>query len=336
MDLFFVLSGFLITMLLLVERRDTGRVSFAAFYRRRGYRLMPALLVMLVVFAVISLATGGLDAHEGLGLLGGLTYLTNVFGMHGGSDGFTALPFETRPLWSLAQEEQFYLLWPPLLFIALRGRVKVAVAGLGILLLVSVAQGWRLAGAGDRVLFGPDTRAVGILVGCLAALALFSAPGVARTCRSLTLPSLLLVLVYISVPQLHETALMFRGGVLVFSVICAVAIVGAYEGGALVARWLSARPVVYLGRISYSLYVWHALIIVSLLKLDVASDAAARATGVVLAIVAASASYHLVELPFLRRRPRPVARDVTRPPHAVPAPGAAVLASSATAIRATN
>src|SRR5205823_7396579 len=123
---FFVLSGFLITSLLISEWDRTRRVSLRAFYRRRALRLLPALFFMLAVYllavvaAVVSGRAGSADLRQALGAAGyGVAYVTNIVQAAGGG----LHPPQLWHLWSLAQEEQFYVLWPPLLLIALRSRV---------------------------------------------------------------------------------------------------------------------------------------------------------------------------------------------------------------------
>jgi len=160
-DLFFVLSGFLITTLLLEEHAQNGRVSLGNFYRRRALRLLPALVAFLAVFLVYAAVRGpvrGMNFDEALfGVAAGLGYFTNI------AMGFedNAIPFELRHLWSLAIEEHFYIVWPPVLFLVLRGRKRLALGVLGVAIVLSVVQQIRLVEDGaisQRIVFGTDTR----------------------------------------------------------------------------------------------------------------------------------------------------------------------------------
>jgi hypothetical protein len=126
-DLFFVLSGFLITTLLLQERTTTGRVSFGAFYARRARRLLPALVAVLGVACFMALVPPagsgpGYGRFAIEGVLACLLYAANVFRMFG-----HLLPINLTPMWSLAEEEQFYFLWPAL-FVLLSRRLDARCA----------------------------------------------------------------------------------------------------------------------------------------------------------------------------------------------------------------
>ena len=121
-DLFFVLSGFLITTLLLEEQARKGTISLRAFYRRRALRLLPALFALLAVFlavATVAAVTGGRSlAKDVFGVVAGVGYFSNVAMV--GEPSIRPMPEELRHLWSLAMEEQFYLLWPLVLVLLLR------------------------------------------------------------------------------------------------------------------------------------------------------------------------------------------------------------------------
>ena len=155
-----MLSGFLITTLLLEERVATGTISFARFYRRRAARLVPGLVLMLAVYAIV---TRGAHAQA---LLFGLTYTSNIATVIDAG----AMPWSLGHLWSLAQEEQFYLLWPPLLLLLTRARASLLPKALALLLLAAILERLSLVAHGSdiqRIYFAPDTHAEPILVGCL-------------------------------------------------------------------------------------------------------------------------------------------------------------------------
>ena len=174
-DLFFVLSGFLITGLLLEEQERNGQIHYPAFYARRALRLFPALVLLLPLVGIAAHLSPEIDKATGDLTTGGipwvLLYLANwprATGTQLGLFGHT---------WSLAIEEQFYLLWPAALFLLVRKRTdypRALVVSLSVAALVAVhrAVEW-LQGAGiDRVANGTDMRADALLIGCATALAL--------------------------------------------------------------------------------------------------------------------------------------------------------------------
>jgi peptidoglycan/LPS O-acetylase OafA/YrhL len=293
-DLFFVLSGFLITTLLL-ERR--GRETIGGFYRRRALRLVPALAVLLLVMFIVDRSL--------FGVLAGLGYFSNVV-MAGGHP--SQLPPSLAHLWSLAAEEQFYIVWPIVLYTAMRRGPHVAlwIALGGVTASVLASLTLFVAGAsGYRLFYAPDTRAASILIGCALALAM--------TVRTIdfarfelialaTLPALLVTTDY--------TRLSVSGPpVLLFALAATVLIGRALDGSSAVSRMLSRRPAVFMGRISYSLYLWHYPIF-GWLGVAAAGVTLTDGLGLGLAVAAACASYYLVERPFLRlKSSRPTIRS---------------------------
>jgi peptidoglycan/LPS O-acetylase OafA/YrhL len=184
-DVFFVLSGFLITLLLLTEHATTGRIGLAAFWVRRARRLVPGLVTVVTVCATCGWVIGGdVLVRVGGQVLGAVTFSFNWVSLTTGDGYFTATAPELfRNFWSLAVEEQFYLLWPltlPLFLLLPHPRVRAAAA-------VAVAAGsavWMgvLVGTGGdptRAYFGTDTHAFGLLLG--VALAFTLHPTLART-----------------------------------------------------------------------------------------------------------------------------------------------------------
>ena len=167
-DLFFVLSGFLITTLLLEEHDRSGGIAMGAFYRRRAYRLLPGLLAVLAVFGALTMASPRALGQVAAGGLYGANFV-----LASGSHFLDGTPFV--PYWSLAEEEQFYLLWPLLLVLLLRRRVReswIAWALVAILLgLIVYRYGLAAEGASaTRLYYAPDTHANGLVLGCLLAL----------------------------------------------------------------------------------------------------------------------------------------------------------------------
>jgi peptidoglycan/LPS O-acetylase OafA/YrhL len=296
-DLFFVLSGFLITTLLVGEYSDRGAVSFGGFYRRRARRLLPALACVLAAFVAVTLAVDGALARQDLvGLAAGIGYLSNLLVM--GEPATRAMPDALRHLWSLAAEEQFYLLWPPILVLLLRGRTRLALAVVtaGVALMsLRGAELWAEGASLQRLQFGIDSRSVAILVGCALALVLaghessprarWAAPFVV-TC----------VLGFFALDFGRE---LFLGPLLVFSLLCAALLVLALDDRSPLALALSAGALVFLGRISYALYLWHVPVFVALgvTRQEFVPEAV---LAIALSVGLAVASYYLVERRFLR------------------------------------
>ena len=299
-DLFFVLSGFLITTLLVQEHEETGRVRLQAFWARRARRLLPALFVLLIVYSVATTTAG---TFEPLAVLGGVGYFTNLLiGLGPGND--------LGHLWSLAQEEQFYLLWPLVLFVALKGRRRAAMLLLLALIGGSQLQGLRHAGDpadSGRVLFMPDTRGLPILVGCLVALAAAEWPRLVRIARSLSPFTLIIVASFAAV---GGGVGLFGGGLLVFSVASALLISACTQSGH-IAAILGVPPIAYLGRISYGVYLWHMPLILAFgtpMRGSTPELAAAATT-----ILVAAGSYRFVEQPLRRRAPMRTAVVLPQP-----------------------
>ena len=315
--LFFVLSGFLITWLLRREWQATGTVSLRAFYARRTLRIFPAYYVFLAIMGSLMLV-GHRRWPVGQGWAA-LVYLTNYYDAftHGGSSSIAHT-------WSLAVEEQFYLLWP-LAFIALarKGR-RTIIAGLAITIAAVLA--WRIT-----LIFGLhaeesysyhafDTRADALAIGCLLAVVLETQRGQALA-EWLTVSSLqpiwtvaALILARLAHPLFHPSV-----GYTLEAFLCAVLIVQALRlTSAAWFRWLEHPATTYIGRISYPLYLYHG--IPAFLLASAPLPAWAKLAGMVLAsIVMASGSYYLVERPFLRLKSRvksvPTPRGTPLTPH---------------------
>jgi peptidoglycan/LPS O-acetylase OafA/YrhL len=286
-DIFFVLSGFLITSLLLAEHRTSGRLELAAFWARRARRLLPALLVMVSTTWLLR----GLfapDAAAGLRVdaLAALTWVANWRFAFQGTDYF-APAMDASPLqhtWSLGVEEQFYLVWPLILaaLIAAAARRTSSDAARLRWLVAAVAAGgvlasalWTIALAGhaepSRLYFGSDCRAQALLVGAFAA-AVFApcwpagqtGAGQERTGRisrwALAAAAVLGLLALGALAhQAAGTSAQYRGGLLTGTALAAaLLIVGvAFQPANPAARLLAIRPLVLIGRVSYGIYLWH-------------------------------------------------------------------------------
>jgi len=327
-DVFYVLSGYLITGLLLGEWARAARIKLGAFWLRRARRLLPALLVVLVVVTLVVRFAypAGLYPDLRMADLSALFYFSNWWQIAASGNYFVATG-AVSPLthtWSLAVEEQFYLVWP-LVVVAVLHLGRRFDRGIELLLGVSlvgvVASATEMAlmyhpGANiTRLYFGTDTHAQSILVGAVLACVLTlvqrrrGLDGMAPTARSgpakvaLTLVGLAgvggtLALTY----ALTGTAAMaYRGGFLLSALSAAAIILGAVcVAGGPIARVLSVRPMVWMGTVSYGAYLWHFPVFI---ELDAGrtglTGLSLLAVRFAATFVLAGLSYYLVERPVL-------------------------------------
>lgn len=274
-DVFFVLSGFLITSLLLEQLNARGTVSFGQFYAGRARRLLPPIAVLLLLCSVLVLtvardAAAQFREHA----VAAFFYVTNWAFIVTDQSYFEAMgrPALLQHLWSLAVEEQFYLLWPAIAVLAFRrggrGRVREwaivgALASTLIMVVLSLLGGYPDPNDGSRVYFGTDAHAMGLLLG--AALATVWIPQ--RLTTRLTAGARLLIdaagfgalgLTIVIMMTSHSNASwLYWGGFLVFAAIVAVLIAATAHPASLLGRALGAQPLKYIGQRSYGLYLWH-------------------------------------------------------------------------------
>jgi peptidoglycan/LPS O-acetylase OafA/YrhL len=290
-DVFFVLSGFLITTLLLEERAEAGRIAVARFYRRRARRLYPALAVLVAVYLIVTAARGenrmavaGISASYGANLV-------DAFG-HPGPILATSL----NPLWSLAQEEQFYLVWPVLLIWLARSRHAAS----WILGVAALAASYRavllIAGASPhRVYYGPDTHADALLVGAAFAAARLQNRFQAKEwAGKLGVSTLALGAIFGWVLPgwaVWGEALFVLGiGFLVSAAVAETAL----------ADMLGAPQLVWLGKRSYGLYLWHLPAMYAGCYL-LGNGLMGHGIAFAAAVTCAAVSYRYVEQPFRQR-----------------------------------
>jgi peptidoglycan/LPS O-acetylase OafA/YrhL len=315
-DLFFVLSGYLITGLLVAEVRRTGRISIKDFYLRRARRLLPALITLLLVVGALGVLWVPEQAARLRGdLVAALGYVTNWWLIAENSSYFA--PAGDRPallthLWSLAVEEQYYLVWP-LVLIALAA-VRPRRSAMIILVLAGVAASTVAAillyepfSDPSRVYYGTDTRALAPLLG--GALALVVQPWWQRERprsrrRWLDGAGIIALLVLAGVAAvLHDTdAALYRGGFLVIAALGAAVVAAAGHPSTVLGEALAARPLRWVGERSYAIYLWHwPVCVLTRPGLDIPVDGWANAAlriGVIL--VLADLSYRLIERPIRR------------------------------------
>ncbi len=313
-DVFFVLSGFLITGLLVGDHERTGRIHLGAFYARRIRRILPAALFVLVsTLAAAALLVSPLDLPRIAddGLAAGLS-LANVRFALGATDYFA--PMDPSPLlhyWSLGVEEQFYLLWPCLLLVASRsGRPRAAMAAvMGAIVLASFAASVALTDVSQPwAYYMLPTRAWELAAGGILALAI---PVVGWRVRRAAAPvGWLGVVLLICALVVIGPATPYPGLAALLPAIGALAIIGSGgRAGSPGSTVLGRLPLRWLGRISFSLYLWHWPILVlapvamgltSSEDGSVGADLPIRLGLVALAVVLAGATWLLVEEPFRR------------------------------------
>ncbi|CAB4745468.1 unannotated protein [freshwater metagenome] len=289
-EVFFVISGYLITTLLVAEHERTDRIDIKQFWARRARRLLPALFAVLIVtMGIVGIGGSSSDslrehvrAFRGTWVSAWL-YLTNWYQVIAGLEYSDRLgrPSLLRHLWSLAVEEQFYLVWPIVMWFVLRrfrhrlpavGVVFAALAG-AIALVVALVYRSENLGRINFLYLSTPTRLSGLLLG--SALAIFWRPwrlataSVSRHGRwtdvagtvglgVLVWAFLRWHLVVDGVSAVHGYNLLFRGGFLIIGIATVMTIVAVTHPGSLLAsRVLSARPLVWVGKRSYGLYLWH-------------------------------------------------------------------------------
>ena len=300
-DLFFVLSGFLITSLLLQERQTHGRVDYTRFYWRRLLRLMPALALFLAVYCLVApLLWPGLDDVYRDALVS-LVYLAD-YGI-----AFFDSPGTLLHMWSLSVEEHFYLVWPPLLMVLVRfsrpGQVWRPIALLYLLSwlwrLLWVAQGQQFY----EIFFRFDTRASGLLAGSLLAALMHERPALMdwlqeRLPRAMWLP--------LAVPLLMELGWDNQGamvwGITVVELATMVLLVAAQQRVGLVYDMLRAPALVKLGTLSYGVYLWHYPV-VRYLRADFAWPVVV-VLALAISVALAALSFYTIERWALRYRDR--------------------------------
>ena len=299
-DMFFVLSGFLITALLVQEYEMRGQISFSKFYLRRLLRLAPALLALLVINTVFVVALSPDRAKQFCASAASLFFVMNWV---------VAFSFpcvgNLGHMWSLGIEAQFYLVWPALLLAAVVLKGRTGVACLAIMLIVSCVA-WRtylvLGGSPPtRTYNGFDTRADTLFIGCLLAVLPYQRFALAAQ-RSWLVPASFLSI--IALLATWDAKWVHLGGFTVVALSAAWIITALMAPGssALVAA-LRTWPAVYIGRISYGIYLWHLLFASALFGIGV-PYAYVLAAIIPLSIAAASISYSLIERPFLGLKDR--------------------------------
>ena len=281
-DLFFVLSGYLISSLIIKEFRKTGTVNLYNFYIRRARRLLPAVyfmitvgLVVMVLFNEVLLRKSHLDA------IFGYIYSSNWWYIFHKLDYFDSFGAQSpfKHLWSLAIEEQFYMIFP-LLFLLVNGKKKskdgtyklnknflYVVLGLILVSLIAHILLFDINNI-SRIYFGTDTRAFSLLVGVVGAILypmerlhskVTPQQNMIYSILSLvSIAGLITVMIYTS----EYNTWLYKGGFLLVAILGLIVIISSGKQHTLMSKLLSFKPIVFIGKISYSLYLWHFPVLV--------------------------------------------------------------------------
>ena len=291
--MFFTLSGYLITGLLADEVARTGGVDLRRFYVRRAVRLVPALVVLVVGVVVVTLTLDPLGDRDELGrtVLFALTWTGNLPFGHASEATFH--------LWTLATEEQFYLVWPVVVLVALRRgrRTSAVVVATVLCLLACAATVWWLRDAPDAAYALPTSWAVCFVVGAAARLEGHRLEGRLRVPAGAT-PVVLALLLALSVVPLRGHALTYLAAGPAVAVLTGVLLL-AWRRWTVVAP-VVLHPVAWLGTVSYAAYLWNYPLTLWLRP----HVEHAGLLAAVLTLVAAALSTRLVEEPLLRLRDR--------------------------------
>jgi peptidoglycan/LPS O-acetylase OafA/YrhL len=291
-DLFFVISGYLITGLLLNEMSRTGGISLGDFYLRRAFRILPACYTFLGTLVILNAL--GVISISLKGLLGAMFFVRNYMVSVNGADWATA------QCWSLSVEEQFYLLWPlALILLSRRQATWLAVGLIAAAPLSRVITYFSLPGLRWEIIYMTHTRVDTLMFGCLAALLSGSGAFQCSVHRAfaLRLPLLATVWVWVVSPLLRfvfEGYYMLTVGYTLEGIGIVLVVIWVVEHPeSLAGQLLNSRPLMHLGILSYSMYLWQQW----LMRYPIPGS-------LVAVLIAAECSYFLVERPFLRLRQR--------------------------------
>lgn len=272
---FFVLSGYLITSLLLIEWDNTKKIDLPQFWLRRVRRLMPAIVfVILCTAALCVIFDHSLLTKLREDMWAALLWVTNWWYIFHDVSYFDALgaPSPLTHFWSLAIEEQFYLVWPVILFLAHKFGVKRttmrnATLVIALLSALEMALLYNPTADPSRVYYGTDTRAFSLLIGAWLAFVwpshLLGAKSATRLTKRernvfdgvgmVALVALIALIVFVD----GFSPFLYRGGILLASILTAIVIAVLVHPASLLGRIAGAKPLVWIGLRSYGIYLWH-------------------------------------------------------------------------------
>jgi peptidoglycan/LPS O-acetylase OafA/YrhL len=346
---FFVLSGFLITALLLREQARYGGIGIGPFYRRRALRLLPALYVVVVANALFAYATHQWLHTEWPSIFSVLFYYSNYYSASAATPFAPNLAPGFQHLWSLSFEEQFYLIWPWLTIALLTIRVRLRTVVIVLLSLITFIAVRRYILYEDAhrwwsIFYETDTRADSILWG-----ALFAHIWVRGRLpkRGLVVGGWLAAVLLISLLPFatQEGPFVYWGGFTLIDVACATLILAILDGRWQGTRFLEFKPLVALGVVSYAFYLWHLPVFFAIRHFDTHWNDVVRvvvAVGATLSLTILS--WFLLERPLQKwsksleskRRARLSSRSVSARTEADLAPAAAALPTAPAGVAAVD
>ncbi|HEY5318439.1 MAG TPA: acyltransferase [Solirubrobacteraceae bacterium] len=294
-DVFFVLSGYLITWMLLREHAATGAISLPRFYMRRVLRLYPALIGTVILATLLALYFGW--GRPGWDALAASTYVMDFYGST--TQYFSPL----LHTWSLAVEEQFYLVWPAILLVGLRkgwNMPRVVIGLIAASIAVTAFIGLAHVGYANRVQYLPCSHLTELGTGILLAFAVQSGNlGLVRRLSGTTLTAVCIVLLFVGLYALPSRWWAFPLVVLVCWPPVAHLVTRPETW---ISRAFSLRGAVWLGERSYGFYLWHYPILAAILSSGLVHGVTPAA--VVACLIATELSWRFIEQPFLRMKQR--------------------------------
>lgn len=314
-EIFFVISGYLITALLLSERQRTGSTAYVAFWIRRAKRLLPALFALIAVVGTVWVVFHQREVAQLRGdMVGALTYVTNWYQIIVKQSYFEAIgrPSPLRHLWSLAVEEQFYIMWPVVLAVifkvtrARRNQMILVTLGLALVSVVAAIVMFSPGTDPSRIYYGTDTRASGVLLGAALAIAvppwLMTGKVVAGARKAMTAIGLVGLLgLTLMITQVSEfDSFLYRGGfALVDLLTIAVILALVHPCRTVWSRLFALAPLLWVGRRSYGIYLWHwPIFVLTRPGLDIPLHGwPLLSLRLALTMMIAELSYRFVEMP---------------------------------------
>lgn len=309
--MFFVISGYIITRSLIHEVGTTKTIDFKGFYLRRVRRLLPAICLLIPVTVVLcALLNRVMLTKMRPDILPSLLFVNNWWQIFNQVSYFNALgdPSPLTHFWSLAIEEQFYLIWPFALFLMYRAGVKRTmvrriVAALAVVSVLAMTVLYNPGGDPSRIYYGTDTRAFSLLAGVWLALLPMRRFELARGRDGMVVEALgvvgLVGLLLMFALSNGYTAFQYRGGMVLCTVFTMMLVAASAHRGGAVARLLALPPFVWLGKRSYGVYLWHYPLLLLMNPMSVIGPRPWWLTVLQLALVllVAEVSYRYLEEP---------------------------------------
>jgi peptidoglycan/LPS O-acetylase OafA/YrhL len=308
-DIFFVLSGFLITSLLLNEHAVHSKIYLLRFYGRRFLRLLPALSLLLVLYSIVTVLNGQAFSSISSGIWASFFYYLNWQYVFSFPRSYGDLGY----LWSLSIEEQFYIVWPATLIILLR-ITKRAIIHISFMTIFIAFVMWHrhvmwttpseIPYKQFTIFIRTDARIDSLLVGCITALIYRYHLITIRLSQMLAMLGVIVLFLYLEFSQPY-TGYMFSGGFTVVAVSVGCLILGLTTSTFYLTRLLSGRFIVLIGKTSYGIYLWHYPIFAFVNRHMTTVDEIYKVvTALLFTALFTTASWMLIETPALRLKNR--------------------------------